>query len=52
MDVPFVGDEDIEACFDNREAFQRVLDKIDDVIEISAFAAENIDGSWTILDFL
>ena len=52
VDVPFVGDEDIEACFDNRAAFQRVLDKIDDVIEISAFAAKNVDGSWTILDFL
>ena len=52
VDVPFVGDEDIKACFDNREAFQKVLDKIDDVIEISAFAAKNVDGSWTILDFL
>jgi hypothetical protein len=52
VDVPFVGDEDIEECFDDRAAFQKVLDKIDDVIEISAFAAKNADGSWTILDFL
>ena len=49
---PFVGDEDIKACFDDRAAFQKVLDKIDDVIAIGAFAAENTDGSWTILDFL
>ena len=52
VDVPFVGDEDIEACFDSRAAFQRALDKIDDVIEIGAFAAKNADGSWTMLDFL
>ena len=49
VDVPLVGDEDIDACFDNREAFQKVLDKIDDVIEIPAFAARNVDGNWTIL---
>ena len=52
VDVPLVGDEDIEACFDTRKAFQKVLNKIDDVIEISAFAAKNADGSWTILDLL
>ena len=52
VDVPLVGDEDIEACFDTRKAFQKVLNKIDDVIEIGAFAAKNADGSWTILDFL
>ena len=52
VDVPLVGEEDIEACFDNREAFQKVLNKIDDILEIGAFAAENVDGSWTILDFL
>ncbi len=49
VDVPLVGDEDIKACFDDREAFQKVLDKIDDVIEIPAFAAKNVDGNWTIL---
>ncbi len=50
VDVPLVGDEDIDACFETREAFQKVLDKIDNIIEISAFAAKNADGSWTILD--
>ena len=49
VDVPLVGDEDIDACFKDREAFQKVLDKIDDVIEIPAFAAKNVDGNWIIL---
>ncbi len=52
LDVPLVDGKEIEACFDTREDFQKILDKIDDVIEIGAFAAKNVDGSWTILDFL
>ncbi len=52
IDVPLVADDDIEGCFDSRNAFQKVLDKIDDIIEIKAFADKNIDASWTILDLL
>ena len=52
VDVPLVGDKGIDACFDTGKAFQKALDKIDDVIEIRAFAAKNADGSWTILDLL
>ncbi len=52
VDVPLVGNEDIDACFDTRKDFQKILDKIDDFIEIGAFAAKNADDSWTILDFL
>ena len=52
VDVPLVSDKGIDACFDTGRAFQKVLDKIDDVIEIRAFAAKNADGSWTILDLL
>ena len=50
--VSLVDNEEIDACFDTREDFQKILDKIGDFIEIGAFAAKNIDGSWTILDFL
>lgn len=49
VEVFLVGDKDIEACFDDREAFQKVLDKIDEIIEIPAFADKNVDGNWTIL---
>ncbi len=52
VDVPLVGNEDIDACFNTRKDFQKILDKIDDFIEIGAFAAKNVDNSWTILDFL
>ena len=52
LDVPLVDGKEIDACFDTRKDFQKVLDKIDDVIEIGAFAAKNADNSWTILDFL
>ncbi len=52
VDVPLVGGKSVDACFDTRKDFQKVLDKIDDIIEIGAFAAKNVDGSWTILDFL
>ena len=52
LDVPLVDGKEIDACFDTGKAFQKILDKIDDVIEIGAFAAKNADGSWTILDFL
>ena len=52
VDVPLVDNEKIDACFDTRKDFQKILDKIDDFIEIGAFAAKNVDGSWTILDFL
>ena len=52
VDVPLVDNEKIDACFDTRKDFQKVLDKIDDFIEIGAFAAKNVDNSWTILDFL
>ena len=52
VDVPLVDDKGIDACFDTGKAFQKALDKIDDVIEIRAFAAKNADGSWTILDLL
>ena len=52
LDVPLVDGKEIDACFDTGKAFQKILDKIDDVIEIGAFAAKNVDGSWTILDFL
>ena len=52
LDVPLVDGKEIDTCFDTGEAFQKVLDRIDDVIEIGAFAAKNADGSWTILDFL
>ena len=50
--VSLGDDEKIDACFDTREDFQKVLNKIDKFIEISAFAAKNADKSWTILDFL
>ncbi len=50
--VSIVDDEEIDACFDTGKAFQKILDKIDDFIEIGAFAAKNADNSWTILDFL
>ena len=52
LDVPLVDGKEIDACFDTRKDFQKVLDKIDDIIEIGAFAAKNADNSWTILDFL
>ena len=52
LDIPLVDGKEIDACFDTRKDFQKVLDKIDDVIEIGAFAAKNADKSWTILDFL
>ena len=52
LDIPLVDGKEIDACFDTRKDFQKVLDKIDDVIEIGAFAAKNADDSWTILDFL
>ncbi len=52
LDVPLVDGKEVDACFDTGSAFQKILDKIDDVIEIGAFAAKNADGSWTILDFL
>ena len=52
VDVPLVSGKGVNACFDTGSAFQKVLDKIDDIIEISAFAAKNADGSWTILDQL
>ncbi len=50
--VSLVDNEKIDACFDTRKDFQKILDKIDDFIEIGAFAAKNVDNSWTILDFL
>ena len=50
IDVPLVNNKDIDACFDTRQDFQKALDKIDDVIEIRAFATKNVDGSWTITD--
>ena len=52
LDVPLVDGKEIDACFDTRKDFQKILDKIDDIIEIGAFAAKNADNSWTILDFL
>ena len=52
LDVPLVDGKEVDACFDTGKAFQKILDKIDDVIEIGAFAAKNADNSWTILDFL
>ncbi len=52
LDLPLVDGKEIDACFDTGRAFQKVLDKIDDIIEISAFAARNADGSWTMLDLL
>ena len=52
VDVPLVGGKKINACFATGSAFQKVLDKIDDIIEIGAFAAKNADGSWTMIDSL
>ncbi len=52
VDVPLVDNEEIDACFDTRKDFQKILDRIDDFIEIGAFAVKNVDNSWTILDFL